>query len=220
MSRPAVSFDPRAPKAAWILWTHRSSILSTGLDSTAATGVMETLRDLADSGKTVVAVIHQPSQHVFASFDDLILVSEGKQMYFGESSKVRDWMQRHVKPAPEEIGTAEFILDCISKTEMVGESSEEANRRLTRIAELARTEAVDIGRTNGQVQRYVRNSGRGPRASIFVQFKLLFRRALRENFRGKAKLIIQTVQQVSLGLIYGGIYTIGSSQVCCVYDTE
>ena len=208
-------FDLRTLKGEDIvLLTHAL----VGLDSTAASGVIDTLRDLADSGKTVVAVIHQPSQHVFASFDDLLLVSEGKQMYFGESSKVRDWMQGYVKSAPAEMGTAEFILDCISKTEMVGENSEDVGRRLNKLADLARTESVDIGMTDGEVKRYVGSSGRGPRASIFVQLKLLFRRALRENFRGKAKLIIQTVQQVSLGIIYGGIYTIGKNQVCCCND--
>jgi len=172
------------------------------------------LRDLADSGKTVVAVIHQPSQYVFASFDDLLLVSEGRLMYFGESSKVRDWMQRHVTPAPADMGTAEFILDCISKAEMVGESHDVVTMRLSKLAELAQSEGVDIGRTDGHPIRFVGNFGQGPRANVFVQFKLLFRRALRENFRGKAKLIIQTVQQISLGLIYGGIYTIGRNQVC------
>jgi ABC-type multidrug transport system ATPase subunit len=46
---------------------------TSGLDSTAAFMLVQTLRDLADAGKTVIAVIHQPSQHVFAKFDDLIL---------------------------------------------------------------------------------------------------------------------------------------------------
>jgi ABC-type multidrug transport system ATPase subunit len=32
---------------------------TSGLDSTAATSLVQTLRDLADSGKTVIAVIHQ-----------------------------------------------------------------------------------------------------------------------------------------------------------------
>lgn len=40
---------------------------NSGLDATAATRVVQTLRRLADDGKTVVAVIHQPSQHVFAA---------------------------------------------------------------------------------------------------------------------------------------------------------
>ena len=37
--------------------------LHSGLDATAATKLVQTLRALADAGKTIVAVIHQPSQH-------------------------------------------------------------------------------------------------------------------------------------------------------------
>jgi hypothetical protein len=189
-------------------------VRSTGLDSTAATGVVETLRSLADSGKTVIAVIHQPSQHVFASFDDLLLVSEGKQMFFGDVAGVRQYMNTHVTKAPSEMGTAEHILDCISKTEMLGESGDEAEQRLHKLAELAMAEDVDVGKVDGKkLKKYATGVGGGPKANILVQFKLLLQRALRENFRGKAKLVIQTVQQVSLGLIYGGIYSIGSNQV-------
>ena len=77
---------------------------TSGLDSTAATNLVEALRNLSDLGKTVVAVIHQPSQQVFSAFDDLLLVSEGKQMYFGEVSKVRQYMNKHVTNAPAEMG--------------------------------------------------------------------------------------------------------------------
>eukprot|EP00980_Cylindrotheca_fusiformis_P017644 scaffold5529_cov117-Cylindrotheca_fusiformis.AAC.21 len=83
---------------------------TSGLDSTAATSLVETLRSLADKGKTVVAVIHQPSQHVFAAFDDLLLVSEGKQMYFGKVSSVRQYMDTYAHIAEQEMGTAEHIL--------------------------------------------------------------------------------------------------------------
>lgn len=81
-----------------------------GLDSTAAASLVDTLRSLADKGKTIVAVIHQPSQNVFAAFDDLLLVSEGKQMYFGEVAGVRQYMDKHVSKAQQEMGTAEHIL--------------------------------------------------------------------------------------------------------------
>jgi ABC-type lipoprotein export system ATPase subunit len=77
---------------------------TSGLDSTAATSLVGALRNLADSGKTIVAVIHQPSQHVFSAFDDLLLVSEGRQMYFGETSKVRQYMNKNVMNAPAEMG--------------------------------------------------------------------------------------------------------------------
>ena len=184
---------------------------SKGLDSTAATSLVETLRSLADAGKTIIAVIHQPSQHVFSAFDDLLLVSEGKQMYFGEVSKVRSYMETHAREAPEEMGTAEHILDCISKDLLAGETEQEAEARMKHLARVAVQEDINIGKTNGSVKKY--SSGKhGPKSSILIQFKLLFKRAFRENFRGKAKLIIQTVQQVSLGIIYGGIYSIGNNQ--------
>ena len=67
---------------------HTHVIFFTGLDSTSSTALVSALRTLADSGKTIIAVIHQPSQHVFAAFDDLLLVSEGKQMYYGPVSEV------------------------------------------------------------------------------------------------------------------------------------
>ncbi len=197
-------------------WVTKIISIMAGLDSTAATGVVEILRSLADSGKTVIAVIHQPSQHVFASFDDLLLVSEGKQMYFGDISKVRQYMDVHVAKAPAEMGTAEHILDCISKTEMIGESQEDAEQRLLNLAILARSGNTDIGKVDGEIERFV-GSSRGPKAGMLVQFKLLLHRAMRENFRGQAKLIIQTVQQISLGLIYGGIYTMGTNQVRVEY---
>ena len=80
--------------------------LVSGLDATAATTLMTTLRSMADNGKTIIAVIHQPSQHVFAMFDDLLLVSEGKQMYMGEVSRARVHMNQYGCRADAEIGTA------------------------------------------------------------------------------------------------------------------
>jgi hypothetical protein len=172
---------------------------------------------LADSGKTVIAVIHQPSQHVFAAFDDLLLVSEGKQMFFGKVAAVRDYMGVHAEKAPADMGTAEHILDCISTAQLSGESNDEAVERIKKLAETAISENVNMGDTSGKMEKFAGHVGGGPRANILVQFKLLLKRALFENFRGKGKLIIQTVQQVSLGVIYGGIYTMGSNQVRTVF---
>ena len=79
---------------------------TSGLDATAATSMMTTLRRMADNGKTIIAVIHQPSQHVFAMFDDLLLVNEGKLMYMGEVKGVRAHMNLYGCRADPEIGTA------------------------------------------------------------------------------------------------------------------
>jgi len=189
---------------------------SSGLDATAASALFKTLRKLADSGKTVIAVIHQPNQHVFATFDDVLLVSEGKQMYFGPRKEVRDYMETHGCRAPQEMGTAEHILDCISRLPMEDETDEDAHERLEHLAARAREAPIDLGIAKDissmAVKSFRLGSGRGPRANPLRQFRLLFKRSIREVFRGKLTIVLKLVQQVSTAVIYGGIYSLGTNQ--------
>ncbi len=195
---------------------------TSGLDSYQAAQVTEFLRKLADSGKTVIAVIHQPSQHVFSMFDDLLLISEGHLMYYGEVSKVRSHLQNLGYPCSKDTGTAEYVLDCISRTNGGPEEQEKSSNRINHIASVAARQSAEITfqsnltpsskSSHGHKLKLV-SEKKGPAAGIVRQFKLLFTRALKEVSRGKAAIIIKVVQQVTLGLIYGGIYKVGNSQV-------
>lgn len=53
---------------------------TSGLSSYDADSVIELLKGLARSGKTIVTTIHQPSLKVYKQFDDLIMVSRDRQM--------------------------------------------------------------------------------------------------------------------------------------------
>lgn len=189
---------------------------TSGLDSTAATTLIQNLRELADrKGKTIVAVIHQPSQHVFSKFDDLLLLADGKLMYFGALAEVRGYMARHGYTAPADMGTAEHVLDCISKEPIEDETNEEAVDRVQKLAAAAATEmTVNLG-LPAKVEKYKEPNGlgrKGPKAGILRQFVLLLKRSFREVTRGKTAIFVKTVQQVTLGLIYGGIYKLGKDQ--------
>jgi ABC-type multidrug transport system ATPase subunit len=189
---------------------------TSGLDSYQAQQVVETLRRLADSGKTVVAVIHQPSQHAFEMFDDLLLLSEGRQMYFGPVRNVRGYFENLGYSASREMGTAEHVLDCISKVNAGGGTAEqESLERIERLAKKA--VALNIGLPtcapdHPKTRRFAAIAKGGPKAGILRQFKLLLKRSFREVFRGKGAIIIKIVQQVTLGIVYGGIYKLGTNQ--------
>lgn len=59
---------------------------TSGLDSASAFFVVQALRSVARDGRrTVVSSIHQPSNEVFALFDDLFLLSGGETVFFGEA---------------------------------------------------------------------------------------------------------------------------------------
>ena len=195
---------------------------TTGLDSTAATSIIDTLRNLATNyNKTIVAVIHQPTQTVFSSFDQLLLISNGKQLYYGKTTNVRNYMMKYDNEPESDIGTAEYVLDCISnEPRTINETDEDAMARIDHLATIAKIHnQVDLGFDNTEGEENNKkvllrfHGNEGQRANLLVQFKLLFKRSIGEVFRGKAKLILSTVQQVMLAVIYGGIYTIGTNQV-------
>lgn len=58
---------------------------TSGLDARAAAIVVRALRNIADTGRTVIATIHQPSLAVFEMFDELLLLKKGgRTVFFGE----------------------------------------------------------------------------------------------------------------------------------------
>lgn len=62
-------------------------ILLSGLDAFQAERVMETLRQLAQDGHTVICSIHQPRGSVYGKFDDIVLLTEGTLVYAGPAKE-------------------------------------------------------------------------------------------------------------------------------------
>ena len=54
---------------------------TSGLDSTSARSLIDILRELASMGKTIITSIHQPSSHIFQSFDKLTLLASERTIY-------------------------------------------------------------------------------------------------------------------------------------------
>ncbi|XP_038698803.1 pleiotropic drug resistance protein 3-like isoform X2 [Tripterygium wilfordii] len=71
---------------------------TTGLDARAAAIVMRAVKNVVDTGRTVVCTIHQPSIDIFETFNELILLKRGGHViYFGplghHSSRVIEYFE-------------------------------------------------------------------------------------------------------------------------------
>ena len=80
----------------------------------AAPQVMQTLKDLCQEGHTVISSIHQPRSSIFAMFDDLILLSEGRMLYSGPAQKALPYFEEMGHKCPQHYNPAEFLADLIS----------------------------------------------------------------------------------------------------------
>jgi ABC-type multidrug transport system ATPase subunit len=69
---------------------------TSGLDSFMAQNVVSVLKSLTDKGKTIIATIHQPSSEVFALFDRIMLLAEGRLAYMGPSAIAFDFFTKYV----------------------------------------------------------------------------------------------------------------------------
>jgi ABC-type multidrug transport system ATPase subunit len=69
---------------------------TSGLDSFMAFSIVESMKNLAQQGKTIICTIHQPSSEIFEMFDRLCLLAEGRLAYIGDLSKAYDFFARYI----------------------------------------------------------------------------------------------------------------------------
>lgn len=72
-------------------------MFAAGLDAHSALAVMSYLRTLSGEGHTIVSTIHQPRQEIFASFDKLLVLSEGYLLYLAPPSYAVRWFSEVLK---------------------------------------------------------------------------------------------------------------------------
>ncbi|KAG5253860.1 ABC transporter-related family protein [Salix suchowensis] len=87
---------------------------TSGLDSASSFFVIQTLRNIARDGRTIISSIHQPSSEVFALFDDLFLLSGGETVYFGDARMTVEFFAEAGFPCPRRRNPSDHFLRCIN----------------------------------------------------------------------------------------------------------
>ncbi|KAE9462215.1 hypothetical protein C3L33_05882, partial [Rhododendron williamsianum] len=106
---------------------------TSGLDSASAFFVIQTLRNVARDGRTVVSSIHQPSSEVFALFDDLFLLSGGESIYFGEAKRAVQFFAEAGFPCPSRRNPSDHFLRCINSDFDVVTATLKGSQRLREV---------------------------------------------------------------------------------------
>lgn len=128
---------------------------TSGLDSFAARAVMENLRDLAFYGRTIVATVHQPSAEIFRMFDYLLLLADGRTVFYGPAHMAMDHFKSlNIVPSGN-VNPADFMLKIIhvpSKDVVKAEKQAEAAKEmLNRSRELGKS--GELKRSNASLSK-------------------------------------------------------------------
>ncbi|CAL5387686.1 unnamed protein product [Camellia sinensis] len=94
---------------------------TSGLDSTAAYRLMERMGEMAEKGRrTVVMSVHQPSSRVYRMFDSVLVLFEGRCIYFGKGSEAMTYFHSLGFSPSFPMNPADFLLDLANGLVCVG----------------------------------------------------------------------------------------------------
>lgn len=108
---------------------------TSGLDSFQALSVMDTMKELAQQGKIVVAVIHQPRSSIFELFDKIMLLSEGKLIYSGPANEAINYFKHIGYACPLHFNPADYFLDILSIEMKSSEMEKQSRERIQYFAQ-------------------------------------------------------------------------------------
>ncbi|ORX71724.1 hypothetical protein K493DRAFT_309285 [Basidiobolus meristosporus CBS 931.73] len=187
---------------------------TSGLDAYTAMMVVHTLKVLAQSGRTVVAVMHQPSSEIFHMFDDLMILKDGQITFSGETSQSVEYYRSIGYPCPLYTNPADFIfMNVLFRFDPEVDSNEKATeterKRLGDVLEAWKCSA--LAATVEQTTTHPLLSPITPkmfkyRSAFSTQFNYLLKRASRNAFRNKMIFRVKLFQTVFFSLLIGLIY--------------
>lgn len=172
---------------------------TSGLDSYTAHSITKLLADYANKGHTVVATIHQPSTEIFALFDDLLLLHEGRVIFYGEASAVIGYFEKWGHEFPKYSNPADYIFMHVlrenSGEEMTSKWEEsELKAKMTSLIEGIQTATPSYN----QIKKY--------KASFWIQFKFLLDRASKNAIRNELIVRVRFFQSVFIGVLAGLVF--------------
>ena len=197
---------------------------TSGLDAFQALSVMECMKDLANNGRLVISVIHQPRSSIYNMFDRLLLLSEGQTCFFGRSCEAVSHFASIGYLCPESFNPADFFLDVLSPDNRTEEMERKASEAIKKIAGTwvgmaankgiggAGDSFLEKGKTIVSAAAPV-SGDKTDWVKIMRNMMLLCWRAWAEQSRDIVTLVIKCIITIFFALIIGGIYSnIGNSQ--------
>ena len=91
---------------------------TSGLDSVSASRLVKLLKSLAETdGTTIIASIHQPSSALYHSFNQVVLLANGRQLYFGSGgNRPAEYFASQGRPCPSGYNIADHLLEIASES--------------------------------------------------------------------------------------------------------
>ena len=184
---------------------------TSGLDTYSAYSLMNNLKYLTNTGRTVISTIHQPSSDILRLFDDIIILNKGKIIYLGEVNNLVNYFSSIGYKCPEYTNPSDYIFMNILNPINFNfdnnnlKSVEEKDKYILESFTKSGMEKTILDKCNLINNNKIKLSEKSHKykPSLCLQLKFLLKRHLKNLIRNKSILRTKIGQSIGLGLIIG-----------------
>ncbi|XP_011149501.1 protein white [Harpegnathos saltator] len=188
---------------------------TSGLDSFMAHQVVSILKALAARGKTIIATLHQPSSELFALFDKILLMAEGRVAFMGTSSQACSFFKTLGAACPSNYNPADYFVQTLAivpgreltcrhaiKTTCDAFQTSDYGMKIASEAEAVHGDFEDSLRGLKQP----RSSGSPYKATWCEQFRAVLWRSWLSVIKEPILIKVRLLQTIMVSLLIGVIY--------------
>ncbi|WVQ94560.1 hypothetical protein IAU59_001640 [Kwoniella sp. CBS 9459] len=177
---------------------------TSGLDASIALSVMQVLKDIAATGRTVIATIHQPRSDIWKLADNVTLLAKGGVVAFtGKRSEAVEYFSAIGHPMPSEFfNPADHLLDLVSVDPRLRQHEVSRSRVQALTAKWQANEAKGAEEADqGKPPTAVIGRGAGT-TSMIVAVPVVLERHWKNLWRRKDVFFNRLVQTPLLGALF------------------
>ncbi|KAK5061212.1 hypothetical protein LTR84_007754 [Exophiala bonariae] len=183
---------------------------TTGLDAASALQVVETLKGLAQKGKTVIMTIHQPRSEIWTLVDHLILLSRGEAVYSGSVAGCLPYFESLNYRMPAFHNPFDFVIDLAAvdlRSQDLEKTSLERVHRLQEAWRTAPSHALEQVSTDYTVSDVRKSTSSGNKLSgLWHETITHTRRTFIVTCRDRLGLLASMIESLSMGIMSGWIF--------------
>ncbi|KAM5542745.1 hypothetical protein V8D89_003706 [Ganoderma adspersum] len=194
---------------------------TSGLDSVSAAKVAKVLHALAhdpENPTAVIASIHQPSSHLYHSFDQILLLSHGRALYSGAGGFApAQHFSSRVVPYKEGYNVADYLLEVASDPPVALFPLSNATTQSNELKASSSSDEVEKGLASSSPANgggaSKQKTGRGSlfagtsyAGTFLTQFQVLSGREWKILRRDKSLFFLHVAVASVLGVFCGGLY--------------
>ncbi|EYU20486.1 hypothetical protein MIMGU_mgv1a0064731mg, partial [Erythranthe guttata] len=204
---------------------------TSGLDSASAFFVVQALKNVSRSGRTIISSIHQPSSEVFSLFDDLLLLSNGETIYFGEVESALEFFAEAGFPCPRKRNPSDHFLRCVNSDFDDVNNTLMGSQRMRDINDASDRKIINLttaeirarllmkyrnsklaARVKARIKEFSTTKTRGSQATWFKQLSTLTKRSFTNMSRDFGYYWLRIIVFITVSICVGSVFhNVGSN---------